>query len=99
MKFQLLSLAACALISGFASNASAAQCLNTDTIRQVLAPVYEQKGGYMAAAWEDVDNIPQLRRCGLALGPNDLRKVRTFAEFIGVVHWGLNKAGVCRPCK
>jgi hypothetical protein len=98
MKISTL-FASLAFAVSFCSAAFASQCLNPSTIQKVLAPVYQHEGGFMAAAWEDVDNIPQLRRCGLALGPNDLRYVRTFSELVGVVEWGLNNARVCQPCE
>lgn len=79
--------------------ASPNQCLNPSTIRKVLAPIYREKAAYIAVTGEEISNVPQLRRCGLALGINDLRNVKTFRELVGVVEWGLNNAGVCQPCE
>jgi hypothetical protein len=64
-----------------------------------LAPIYQEKTGETAIAGDQIDNVPQLRHCGLALGINDLRYVKTFRELVAVGEWGLNKAGVCQPCE
>jgi hypothetical protein len=44
----------------------------------------------LVAAWEDLDNIPRFRSCGLTLGPNDLRFVTTVGELAGVIMWNMN---------
>ena len=85
-----------ALTTGFsAAAADHRNCLNPAQIRVELAP-WKQMSNFFF--WEAIDNLPSFRRCGLALGPNDLRFVTTFDELVGVVEWGLNKAKVCRPC-
>ena len=43
----------------------------------------------LVAAWESLDNVPRFRKCGMNLGPNDLRYVYTVDELIGVIAWNL----------
>jgi hypothetical protein len=46
----------------------------------------------LVAMWEDFDNFPAFRQRGLAIGPNDLRFVKTVKELVGVIAWGLRNA-------
>ncbi|WOH67853.1 hypothetical protein [Bradyrhizobium sp. BWA-3-5] len=43
----------------------------------------------LVAMWEDFDDYPAFRQRGLAIGPNDLRFVKTVKELVGVVAWRL----------
>jgi len=44
----------------------------------------------LPAAWEEIDDLPRFRSCGLALGPNDLRYVTNAGELAGVIMWNIN---------
>jgi hypothetical protein len=46
----------------------------------------------LVSMWEDFDNYPAFRQRGLAIGPNDLRFVKTVKELVGVIAWGLKNA-------
>jgi len=44
----------------------------------------------LPAAWEEIDDLPRFRACGLALGPNDLRYVTNAGELAGVIMFNIN---------
>jgi hypothetical protein len=48
--------------------------------------------GRVVSMWEEFDNYPAFRERGLAIGPNDLRFVKTVKELVGVIAWGLKMA-------
>ncbi|MET4358335.1 hypothetical protein ABIC08_008312 [Bradyrhizobium sp. RT9b] len=46
----------------------------------------------LVAMWQDIDDYPAFRQRGLALGPNDLRYVKTVKDLVGIIAWGLRNA-------